>query len=97
MLRLKRPQGSLLAREVLPNDRAPSVGQSGRGPARGVQDAPWLCPPFPASCPFRGIHHSVSGPRHIEPDRRISRITAHRSDDGAILEVSNSFPIVAPR
>jgi hypothetical protein len=36
------------------------------------------CQPFPASCPFRGFHHSVSGPRHIEPDRRISRITAHR-------------------
>jgi hypothetical protein len=35
---------------------------------RGVQDAPWLRPPFPASCPFRGFHHSVSGPRHIEPD-----------------------------
>jgi len=25
-----------------------------------------------------GSHHSVSGPRHIEPDRRISRISAHR-------------------
>ena len=44
----------------------------------GVQDAPWLCPPFPASCPFRGFHYPVSGPRHIEPDRRIFRITAHR-------------------
>ena len=32
----------------------------------GVQDAPWLCPPFPASCPFSGVDHSVSGPRHIE-------------------------------
>ena len=48
--------------------------RSGRGPARWCAGCPWLYPPFPASCPFRACHHSVSGPRHIEPDRRISRI-----------------------
>ena len=31
--------------------RRRSRGGDRRG---GVQDAPWLCPPFPASCPFRG-------------------------------------------
>jgi hypothetical protein len=36
-----------------------------------VQVGPW---PFPASCPFRVHHHSVSEPRHIEPDRRDDRI-----------------------
>src|ERR1017187_4519620 len=56
----------------------------------GVQDAPWLCLPFPASCPFRGFHHSVSGPRHIEPDRRISRIrlTAKASSIGVMRPFS---------
>ena len=49
---------------------------SGRVEGRrgGVQGGPWLYPPFPASCPFRLVHRSFSGPRHIEPDRRISRI-----------------------
>jgi hypothetical protein len=57
--------------------RSPRRWSSRVGDRRGgVQDAPWLGPPFPASCPFRGFHHSVSGPRHIEPDRRIS--TGHR-------------------
>jgi hypothetical protein len=32
-----------------------------------VQDAPWLCPPFPAPCLFGGFHHSVSGPRFLAP------------------------------
>jgi len=49
----------------------------GSGPARGVQDAPWLCQPFPASCRL-GIPSLVSGPRHIEPDRRIPRIRLTR-------------------
>jgi hypothetical protein len=41
----------------------------------GVQACSWLCPPFPASCPFRARHHSVSDPRHFERSGRFSRTT----------------------
>ena len=58
---------------------ASTVRSSRVGDQRGgVQDAPWLCLPFPDSCPFRGFHRSVSGPRHIEPDRDFPRFPASR-------------------
>ena len=64
----------------------------------GVQAVPWLCPPFPASCPCRVGHHSVSGPRHIEPDRRISRIrlTARVSSIG-VMRPSRPAPLSRDR
>jgi hypothetical protein len=73
---------------------ARSSGEGGRVEDRrgGVQEGPWLYPPFPASCPFRVHHHSVSDPRHIEPDRRDYRIrltakaSSHRGYDSVRLE-----------
>ena len=33
---------------------------------------PWLCPQFPAGCPFRGHRRPVSSPRYVEPGGPIS-------------------------
>jgi hypothetical protein len=42
--------------------------------ARWCTGVPWLCPPFPASCPCRPHHHSVSKCPLIKPDGTISVI-----------------------
>jgi hypothetical protein len=72
-------------RTVRPVDKDPDR-RSGRGPARWRTGCPCLYPPFPASCPCRVRHRSVSGPRHIEPDRPISgiRLTAKASSIGVM-------------
>jgi hypothetical protein len=42
-----------------------------RPPARSSRSGPWLCPPFPASCPFRAYHASAhSGCRPARPIRQ---------------------------
>ena len=48
--------------------------RSGRGSARWCTGGPICCRPFRLTVPHSPLHHSVSDPRHIEPDRRISRI-----------------------
>src|SRR5580658_10192658 len=40
----------------------------------GVQERPICARPFRLTVPHSPLHHSVSGPRHLEPDGRISRI-----------------------
>jgi transposase len=40
----------------------------------GVQERPICFRPFRLAVPHSSLHHSVSGPRHIKPDRRFSRI-----------------------
>jgi len=40
----------------------------------GVQERPICFRPFRLAAPQSPLHHSVSGPRHIKPDRRISRL-----------------------
>jgi transposase len=40
----------------------------------GVQERPICFRPFRPAVPHSPLHHSVSGPRHVEPDWRISRI-----------------------
>ena len=51
----------------------------------GVQGEPICFRPFRLTVPHSLLHHSVSGPRHFEPDRRFSRIrlTAKASSNRA--------------
>ena len=46
---------------LIANARTSAV-ESSRG-AVAFRCLPWLCPPFPASCPFRQLHRSVSPTR----------------------------------
>jgi hypothetical protein len=39
-----------------------------------VQERPICYRPFRLTVPHSPLHHSVSDPRHLEPDRRVSRI-----------------------
>ena len=67
------PCGEAALRHFLYDGRHRDQSRVGGG-AVACRAAARLCPPFPASCPCRERHHSVSDPRHIEPDRRVSRI-----------------------
>ena len=47
--------------------------------------------PFQASCPFRVVHHSVSGPRHIERihlGERVGRLTGSWRSSGKVTLVA---------
>jgi hypothetical protein len=60
----------------LPITSSASAGLSsgrGRGPARSCTGGPSGFRPFRMTVPHSPLHHSVSGPRHIEPGRPISR------------------------
>src|SRR3989339_756981 len=52
----------------------PRPNGSGREPARWCTGGPICYRPFRLAVPHSPLHHSVSGSRHIEPDRRFSRI-----------------------
>ena len=61
----------------------------------GVQDAHRLCPPFSASCPFRVVHHSVSGPRHIgriHLEGRVGRVTGSWRSSGKVTRGGRDEP-----
>ena len=59
-----------------------AVDSRGWGRRGGVQDAPWLCPPFPASCPPRGsitpfpvpVVSGYSSPRFLREIARMSSL-----------------------
>ena len=70
-------------------DRDRGAQRSGRGSARWCPGGPICCRPFRLTVPHSPLHHSVSDPRHLGPDRRISRIrlTAKASS----IEVMDPF------
>jgi hypothetical protein len=82
------PQGQtpLLQTGTFALDSAEVDGRSGRGPARWCPGGPSCFRPFRLTVPHSPLHHSVSGPRHIEPDRRISRIRLGSSDGRIVVE-----------
>ena len=67
---LRKPFGSRLAADTLPSGCP-------RGRNTTVGPSPWLCPPFPASCPYR-VHRG----RIPQPTRRYPRLWIGRPSSG---------------
>ena len=51
------------------------------GPNPTVGPSPWLCPPFPTSCPFRVLHGRVPQPTRHYPRLWIRRPSSERRRD----------------
>ena len=69
-----RSRGSVLLGDVGSSQRLRTARRSGRGSARWCSGGPICCRPFRLTVPHSPLHHSVSDPRQLEPDRRVSRI-----------------------